>query len=232
MRIISGKFKNRKIYEPTKKSTIKLRPTMEKTREALFNILETGMGIGFDLKEARVLDGFCGLGGMGMEALSRGAQFVVFADIDPNCLFAIKQTAKSLQLNDNEYCTIATNMQRLPNDNSWLRCSDHKAKVFKKSDELLERKSDKLLEELVSESQDKKALDMIILDPPYKELNIHLELIDNKLQSGYLKSDGIVIIEHQAKTKLNLKNLKLIISRNYGKSNISIFQKSNDTDQK
>ncbi|UCG22322.1 MAG: 16S rRNA (guanine(966)-N(2))-methyltransferase RsmD [Deltaproteobacteria bacterium] len=74
MRIIAGKYKGLRLATPKGK---RLRPTAERVREAIFNIL------GYDLSELSVLDLFAGTGAMGLEALSRGAISVVIVDQHP-----------------------------------------------------------------------------------------------------------------------------------------------------
>jgi len=76
MRIVGGKFKGRSIAAPAGQAT---RPTSDRVREAIFNILAHGIE-GFGLEGARVLDLFAGTGAMGLEALSRGARFCQFVD--------------------------------------------------------------------------------------------------------------------------------------------------------
>ena len=71
MRVIAGTLKGRRLKTPTWEG---LRPTSDKLRETLFNILAPRMG------GARVLDGFAGTGAVGIEALSRGAADVTFVD--------------------------------------------------------------------------------------------------------------------------------------------------------
>ena len=79
MRIISGKFRGRKLYPPKDGLT---RPTSDRTREALFNILEHSLGIKYD--GLKVLDLYAGTGSLGIEALSRGASFCLFIDSHPS----------------------------------------------------------------------------------------------------------------------------------------------------
>ena len=76
MRIVGGKFKGRQLMAPTGQAT---RPTSDRVREAVFNILAHGIG-GFELEGVRVLDLFAGTGAMGFEALSRGARHCQFVD--------------------------------------------------------------------------------------------------------------------------------------------------------
>ena len=71
MRVIAGRFKGRRLKTPTWDG---LRPTSDKLRETLFNILAPRV------EGARVLDGFAGTGAVGIEALSRGAAFVLFVE--------------------------------------------------------------------------------------------------------------------------------------------------------
>src|SRR5687768_15753421 len=73
MRVISGTFKGRHLKTP---SWPGLRPTSDKLRETLFNILAP------QITGARVLDGFAGTGALGIEALSRGAAHVTFIEAD------------------------------------------------------------------------------------------------------------------------------------------------------
>jgi len=84
MRIISGKYKGRKLETLTGKQ---LRPTMGVAREAIFNILSHGeFGVEGFLDGCRVLDLFCGCGALAAEALSRGAEKAVLIDINQNHL--------------------------------------------------------------------------------------------------------------------------------------------------
>ena len=71
MRVIAGQFKGRRLKAPTWEG---LRPTADKLRETLFNILAPR------IDGARVLDGYAGTGAVGIEALSRGAAHVTFVD--------------------------------------------------------------------------------------------------------------------------------------------------------
>jgi 16S rRNA (guanine966-N2)-methyltransferase len=82
MRVIAGKYKGRQLKPPNWEG---LRPTSDKLRETLFNILSTR------IPAARVLDGFAGTGAVGIEALSRGAAHVTFIERDPRALKLIAE---------------------------------------------------------------------------------------------------------------------------------------------
>jgi 16S rRNA (guanine966-N2)-methyltransferase len=75
MRIVAGKFRGKALLSPRDDS---IRPTADRVREAVFNILASRLGPNFD--GLRVLDLFAGTGALGLEALSRGARSVVFVD--------------------------------------------------------------------------------------------------------------------------------------------------------
>lgn len=88
MRIISGIARSRAIKVP--KSVV--RPTTDRTREALFNMISSRVA------DAKVLDLFAGSGAMGMEALSRGAKEAVFVDANRICAAGVEENLKSLRL--------------------------------------------------------------------------------------------------------------------------------------
>jgi 16S rRNA (guanine966-N2)-methyltransferase len=75
MRIVGGEFRGRPLAAPR---TDAIRPTTDRTREALFNVLAHGHPD--RLEGARVLDLFAGTGALGLEALSRGASYCVFIE--------------------------------------------------------------------------------------------------------------------------------------------------------
>jgi len=76
MRIVAGKFRGKALLSPENES---IRPTSDRAREAMFNILASRIGVHFG--GLKVLDCFAGTGALGLEALSRGAQSAVFVDI-------------------------------------------------------------------------------------------------------------------------------------------------------
>jgi 16S rRNA (guanine966-N2)-methyltransferase len=75
MRIVAGKFRGKALLSPSDDS---VRPTSDRAREAMFNILASRIGVHLD--GVKVLDLFAGTGALGLEALSRGAQSAVFVD--------------------------------------------------------------------------------------------------------------------------------------------------------
>ena len=92
MRIASGEFRGRALTAPPGSAT---RPTSDRARQAVFNILEHAAWAP-DLKGARVIDLFAGSGALGFEALSRGAAFCLFVETDAAARGAIRENAEGL----------------------------------------------------------------------------------------------------------------------------------------
>jgi 16S rRNA (guanine(966)-N(2))-methyltransferase RsmD len=88
MRVIGGKYRGRSLKSPKHEG---VRPTADRVKEALFNIL------GARLQGAAFLDLFAGAGGIGIEAISRGAASVVFADQSVQSIKLINQNLSILQ---------------------------------------------------------------------------------------------------------------------------------------
>lgn len=95
MRIVAGDFKGTKIEAP---SGSKTRPTSDRVRESVFNILAHGCET-FTIENARVLDLFAGTGALGLEALSRGARSCIFIDDDATARGVIRNNIESLGVN-------------------------------------------------------------------------------------------------------------------------------------
>jgi 16S rRNA (guanine966-N2)-methyltransferase len=94
MRIVGGKHRGRRIAAPPGEA---VRPTSERAREALFNILAHGRFAPVPVfEDARVLDAFAGTGAFGLEALSRGARFATFIEKDRQAREALAANIKTL----------------------------------------------------------------------------------------------------------------------------------------
>jgi 16S rRNA (guanine966-N2)-methyltransferase len=95
MRIISGSHKGRKINAP---KNLPVRPTTDRAKEALFNILSNK----YDLGSQDVLDLFSGTGNISFEFASRNTQNIIAVDKNNKCVNFIKETSKNLNLNINK----------------------------------------------------------------------------------------------------------------------------------
>src|SRR5881394_392385 len=91
MRIVGGRLRGRALVPPTSQG---IRPTADRLREALFNILTHAYGD--PITGARVLDLFAGTGALGLEAISRGAAFALFVDDGAEARALLRQNVEAL----------------------------------------------------------------------------------------------------------------------------------------
>lgn len=99
MRIIGGIYRSRLIEMP---KGVEIRPTQDKVRQAVFNILR-------DVNGMTVLELFAGSGAFGIEAISRGAGHATFIDNDPKCIQAIRKNLAALKVDPALYDIIRLN---------------------------------------------------------------------------------------------------------------------------
>jgi 16S rRNA (guanine966-N2)-methyltransferase len=92
MKIVAGKNRGNKLKSL---KGLSVRPTSQKVREALFDIL------GISIEGTYFLDLFAGTGAIGIEALSRGAQKVIFIEKEIKCIKIIKENLKKTKNNQN-----------------------------------------------------------------------------------------------------------------------------------
>ena len=94
MRVVGGQFRGRALATPRDDRT---RPTSDRVREAVFNILAHGLP-DFALDGVRVLDLFAGTGALGVEALSRGAAYCLFVEEDAQARGTIRRNVETFGL--------------------------------------------------------------------------------------------------------------------------------------
>jgi 16S rRNA (guanine966-N2)-methyltransferase len=92
MRIVGGRFRGASLAAP---SGLDTRPTSDRVRESLFNILLHGIE-DFEIEGARVLDLFAGTGALGLEALSRGAAYAHFVEDDAEARGLIRRNIEAI----------------------------------------------------------------------------------------------------------------------------------------
>ena len=203
MRIIAGKHRGALLQEFELKDKTGLRPTTDRNRESLFNIIENSRILkeqGFSLKDSIILDGFCGTGSVGLEALSRGAKFVTFVEKDKKHIEIAKANAKKIHESQN--------------------CEFIRDDITNLSD--FSQKSELELEQKYN---------LIFLDPPYKKGLIEKslkELIKNNL----IDNNTIIIIEHSSKERDEInqdmeKDFIKLDERKYGKTTFQILKLNN-----
>lgn len=99
MRIISGKFKGKKLISP--KNTL-IRPTLDRSKEMIFNTLNSILNDKQMLiTKMNVLDLFCGTGALGIESISRGASSVTFIDKSKEAIDITKNNCINLNISQN-----------------------------------------------------------------------------------------------------------------------------------
>lgn len=114
MRIIAGTYKGRRLAAIEGRS---IRPTADRLRESIFNIL------GSRVRDSRTLDLFAGTGAMGIEALSRGAAYAVFIDDHPAAIQCIRRNLHPLNIM-HRWQVIRWDIRR------GLECLTHEAEGF------------------------------------------------------------------------------------------------------
>jgi 16S rRNA (guanine(966)-N(2))-methyltransferase RsmD len=106
VRVIAGELKGRRLKTPTWEG---VRPTSDKLRETLFNILAPRVS------GARLLDGYAGTGAVGIEALSRGAAHVTFVERDPRAQLLVAENLSHCRVTDGYVIIRATVARALAN---------------------------------------------------------------------------------------------------------------------
>jgi 16S rRNA (guanine966-N2)-methyltransferase len=183
MRIVGGKFRGHAIAGPTTPDT---RPTSDRVRESIFNILTHGIS-DFALDDARVMDLFAGTGALGLEALSRGARF---------CLFVEEGTeARGLIRRNADGCGVIGQCK------IWRRDATD-----------------------LGPSAPQSPYTLIFVDPPYGK-GLGEKALDSLVAGGWLAPKAIVVLEEAEKTKVkDTESLTLIDERNYGDTQLRIYQ--------
>ena len=93
MRIISGKYKGKKILPPKDKLT---RPLKDLTKESIFNIIKHSKLLNINIEDSNILDLFSGVGSFGLECLSRGSAKSTFVENYKEVLIILKKNISSL----------------------------------------------------------------------------------------------------------------------------------------
>jgi 16S rRNA (guanine966-N2)-methyltransferase len=173
MRIIAGTFRSRTLTAPPGMST---RPTSDRLRETLFNVLAPRIQDSVS-GDVAFLDLFAGSGAVGLEAVSRGAARVTFVERAPAALKILN-----------------ANLERL-GISSGVRVQAKSVSAFLKS---------AMLHDPKLSMPNPERYDVVFLDPPYeeaKEYSLTLELLGGAAQ-GILAPGALVVAEHRRKQSL------------------------------
>jgi 16S rRNA (guanine966-N2)-methyltransferase len=155
VRVIGGVYRSRRLRAVEGQD---VRPTSDRLRETLFNIL------GANVRDSRFLDLCAGSGAVGIEALSRGARQAVFVEQSRRACAVIDANLRALGITDQ----------------ASVICRD--AIVA--------------LKQLASETA---PFNLIFFDPPY-ESGLYSPVLSDLGDSAMLADDGVVVVEHRAKT--------------------------------
>ena len=197
MRIISGYARGLRLKSPQGQA---IRPTSDRAREALFNI------IGHRIQDAVVLDLFAGTGALGLEALSRGARHVTFVDNSPDALVLI---TKNLQIFPK---TIAVDPENpAPFDKTSSGSFQQPVSVIRYD---LRKGS---FYESTHCKHCPSCFDVIFLDPPYAK-GLSLQALTYLDQSSFLAEHGLLIAEDRSEIELpdTFSTFTLADKRTYG----------------
>ena len=205
MRVIAGIYKGRRLEAPKGRD---VRPTTDKTKEAIFSMLAGS------IPDALVLDLFSGTGALGIEALSRGSRACVFCE---KAREALDQIAANL-----DHCGIPAG--RLSDDPDM---TDGGIAVICPGD--VKRSMERFSGEDPSEGL---RFDVILMDPPYgKDLcRKTLDLID---EYDLLADDGIIMCEHRKEEAMpeRVGSFALTRQRRYGISMVSLYEEAEEGDE-
>jgi len=166
MRIVAGDLRGRTLVAPKGHST---RPTAERVRQALFNVLDHAVWSP-GLAGRRAIDLFAGSGALGLEALSRGATFCLFADSDPAAVAAVVENITALR--QDRHCLVRRwDATRLP---SLVPSSAPP--------------------ELAMAGAETRAFDLAFLDPPYGAGLVEPTLA-TLIGGGWLAPGALAVVE-------------------------------------
>ncbi len=187
MRVIAGTFRSRPLLSPRGNLT---RPTSDRLRETLFNILQPR------IQGARFADLYAGTGAVGIEAISRGARYVLFAERAEPALANLRANLKSLGITSgftvdprSAISALDRSIDRLP-------------------DRLPDPSPDRITDRSPAPAPTPAptpAFDIVFLDPPYEaaaEYINTLALLGSSRARPLLAPDALIVAEHSSKIPL------------------------------
>ncbi|MCX8059381.1 MAG: RsmD family RNA methyltransferase [Spirochaetes bacterium] len=204
--IISGKYKGRKIFIPK----TNIRPTTNLVREALFSI------IGNNIEGKSFLDVFAGSGIIGIEALSRGASYVTFVDLNRIATNTIKRNLNNIfHPNEKNLSYNILDIYNKMRNNKYDNNKDLKNSESTENNSSLYKIFNIDFRKFFKINIEK--FDYIFFSPPYFE-NFEDDILNCLIEYKPLKEDGTAIVQIFKKIDLNLenKNLIKIDERRYG----------------
>jgi 16S rRNA (guanine966-N2)-methyltransferase len=181
MRVIAGKYRSRRLYTLR---GLALRPSSDRLRETLFNILGTLV------EDAVFLDLFAGSGAVGIEALSRGARHAIFVESHPAGAALLQRNLRSLDIAIHENSVFGS---KVSGGNT------HRSKAFAGTSEILIRDALAAIERLADRGT---RADLVFADPPYDDSDAYDSVLDLLGDADVLSRSALVVLEHHHKRQL------------------------------
>jgi 16S rRNA (guanine966-N2)-methyltransferase len=195
LKITGGFLKGRNLYCPPA-SALEIRPLRTRIRKALFDIL------GDDLSGLRVLDLFSGTGALGVEALSRGAEFVLFVDSNKKSVELIKKNLERFNLLDKAMILQIALPQGL---------KKIKERFF-------------FLKKGEGSQKETPHYDLVFITPPYRT-GLSLKTLEN-LPSEILNPKALIVVEEESGVDLpdEVAQFELEDKRAYGETTLYFYR--------
>jgi 16S rRNA (guanine(966)-N(2))-methyltransferase RsmD len=181
MRVIAGKYRSRRLHTLR---GLALRPSSDRLRETLFNIL------GPLVEDAVFLDLFAGSGAVGIEALSRGARHSIFVESHPAGAALLQKNLRSLDIAIHENSRFGG---KVSGGNMY------RSKEFAGTAEILAREVLEAIERLADRGT---RADLVFADPPYDDSDAYDSVLDLLGDSDLLSRSALVVFEHHHKRQL------------------------------
>ncbi len=210
MRVTGGKLGGRRLVAP---DDARVRPTSDRTRQAIFNILEhRDFGIGFTLENAAVADLFAGTGALGIEALSRGARYCLFVDESAESRALQRENVEALGL---------TGVTKI-----WRRDATDLGPL---GGGALPREVGTGSRQATRPNKNPAGgpFDLVFLDPPYRKNLIPL-VLKSLRDGGWLTKHALLVVESSKGENFAADGFHRLDTRDYGDTEITFLSPSAD----
>ena len=205
MRVTGGKLGGRRLVAPENQL---VRPTSDRARQAIFNILEHHeFGIGFTVENAAVADLFAGTGALGIEALSRGARFCLLVDNDAESRALQRENVEALGL---------TGVTKI-----WRRDATDLGPL---GGGALPREVGTGSRQATRPNKNPAGgpFDLVFLDPPYRK-NLVAPTLKSLRDGSWLSENALLVIETAKGEGFTHDGYTQLDARNYGDTDVAFL---------
>lgn len=228
MRVVTGAAKGKKLKSP---KTVGTRPIMDRVKTALFDILAD------EVVDARFLDLFAGTGGVGIEALSRGAQQATFIEMNPKIVQLVRENLAITALTENAEVIQGDSFKFLQ---AFIPADARSAAPLTPASEPARGQTahgrEHALHVPMMRNGQARTYDIIYVAPPqYEEMAARalsmLDLAAAQKENGLLAQDGLVVIQIHPKERAGVaavlcKYFELTDERRYGSTLLMFYRRS------